>query len=129
MNPAGGHRPPLRFLPWLESGGFKVGIVGVPPVIPDNFMAASERQGALLGNSTAVRQLFVRQYTKFLKLFYHKAYVWQFLEKHGELDLFYEAQEKVCELINLYEVLLNKCVQVEGEGQNLTLVGATSMAG
>lgn len=129
MNPRGGHRKPLKFLPWLESGGFKVGVVGVPPYIPEGFMAESDRQGALLGNSTAVRQLFVRQYTKFLKLFYHKAYVWQFLEKHGELDLFYEAQEKVRDLINLYEVLLNKCVEVEGDGNpSLALVGKTSMA-
>lgn len=43
----------------------QVGLVGKPPcnVEGDN-MAKTKRQGAMLGNSTAVRQLFVRQYTK-----------------------------------------------------------------
>lgn len=127
MNPRGGYRQPLKFLPWLSDGGFKVGIVGVKPAIPDGFMAQSDRQGALLGNTTAVRQLFVRQYTKFLKLFYHKAYVWQFLEANGELDMFYDAQEEVKEIIRNYEDLMMRCVVVEKEqsGTNLTLVGRT----
>merc|ERR1711964_283063 len=100
-DPSVSHREKLRFLPWLEAGGFKVGVVGKPPSIPKlkegdgYFMAKTDRQGALLANTTAVRSLFVRQYKKFLKLFYHKASVWQFLEAHGDLDLFYEAQEKV----------------------------------
>jgi len=126
MTPPGGHRAPLLFLPWLESGGFKVGIVGKPPHIPGiksgpisptnpPFMARSERQGAMLGNTTGVRQLFVRQYTKFLKLFYRKAYVWQFLEANGELDLFYEAREGVRDLIDEYESLLTQCVDYQNQ--------------
>ena len=50
-------------------------------------MALSDRQGACLGNTTAVRTMFMRQYKKFLMLFYHKAYVWKFLEANGELEL------------------------------------------
>lgn len=126
MTPPGGHREPLLFLPWLESGGFKVGIVGKPPHIPGMrsgpitktnppFMAITKRQGAMLGNTTAVRQLFVRQYTKFLKLFYRKAYVWQFLEANGELDLFYEAREGVRDLIDEYESLLTQCVDYQNQ--------------
>ena len=44
----------------------EVGLVGVPPCIVDDdkCMAKTERNGAMLGNSTAVRQLFVRQYCK-----------------------------------------------------------------
>lgn len=128
MNPKGGHREKLKFLPWLESGGFKVGVVGVPPKIPEGFMAQSDRQGALLANTTAVRSMFVRQYAKFLRLFYHKAYVWQFLEANGELDMFYEAQERVRDLINAYEALLQRCVDMEREmdSANLQLIGATS---
>jgi tubulin alpha len=136
MNPPGGHRAPLRFLPWLESGGFKVGIVGKPPYIPSDpgkgpFMAGSERQGAMLGNTTAVRQLFVRQYTKFLKLFYRKAYVWQFLEANGELELFYEAREGVRDLIDEYEGLLTQCVDYENQkaDSKVVLDGRTSASG
>lgn len=117
MNPRGRHRAPLRFLPWLDGGGFKVGIVGRKPRLPTDwkthdgrkFMAETDRQGALLANTTAVRQLFVRQYVKFLKLFYRKAYVWQFLEADGELDAFYEAREGVRDLIDSYEKLLITC--------------------
>jgi len=139
MNPPGGHRAPLRFLPWLESGGFKVGVVGQPPHIPIDrdpnsktfgkpFMAGTDRQGALLGNSTAVRTLFVRQYTKFLKLFYRKAYVWQFLEANGELDLFYEARDGVRDLIDEYEALLIQCVDYENQKTDgrVMLEGRTS---
>eukprot|EP00450_Noctiluca_scintillans_P026571 CAMPEP_0194534854 /NCGR_PEP_ID=MMETSP0253-20130528/73215_1 /TAXON_ID=2966 /ORGANISM="Noctiluca scintillans" /LENGTH=432 /DNA_ID=CAMNT_0039380561 /DNA_START=160 /DNA_END=1455 /DNA_ORIENTATION=+ len=68
VNPKGGYRQSLRFLPWLEGGGFKIGVVGVPPTSPKGFMAECDRQGALIGNTTAVRQIFVRQYAKFLKL-------------------------------------------------------------
>lgn len=115
LNP-GTHRSPVRFVPWLQSG-FKVGLVGVPPGNPEGFMAESKRQGAMLGNSTAVRQLFVRQYTKFLKLFYRRAYVWQFLEANGEIDLFYEAREGVRQIITHYEELLVKCAEEENEKQ------------
>jgi len=120
-NPSGSHRKPIRFLPWLEAGGFKVGVVGNPPWIPPSepggppFMAKSDLQGAMLGNTTAVRQMFVRQYYKFLQLFYRKAYVWQFLEAAGELDLFHEAREGVRELIDDYERMLIQCVDYENQ--------------
>lgn len=115
MNPRGGYRQPLKFLPWLESGGFKVGMCRVPPVVPKGFpeMAKTERQGCMIGNTTAVRQLFVRQYVKFLKLFYHKAYVWQFLAATGEPDLFFDARDGVRDLIDAYEQLLDKCATAE----------------
>lgn len=112
----GTHRSPLKFAPWIQSG-FKVGLVGVPPsTVPgDKVMAQTKRQGAMLGNSTAVRQLFVRQYTKFLKLFYRRAYVWQFLEANGEIDSFYDARDGVRDIIGHYEELLQECVRVENE--------------
>eukprot|EP00397_Hematodinium_sp_SG-2012_P035855 GEMP01038636.1.p1 GENE.GEMP01038636.1~~GEMP01038636.1.p1 ORF type:complete len:519 (+),score=80.04 GEMP01038636.1:142-1698(+) len=126
MSPKQSHRERLKFLPWLESGGFKVGVMGKGPVIPKvdghEFMAGTDRQGALLANTTAVRSLFVRQYKKFLKLFYHKAYVWQFLESNGELDLFYEAQEKVRSLIDDYERLLRDCIKREQEKNELVVL-------
>eukprot|EP00747_Dinoflagellata_sp_TGD_P064011 gnl/TRDRNA2_/TRDRNA2_153703_c0_seq1.p1 gnl/TRDRNA2_/TRDRNA2_153703_c0~~gnl/TRDRNA2_/TRDRNA2_153703_c0_seq1.p1 ORF type:complete len:503 (-),score=104.54 gnl/TRDRNA2_/TRDRNA2_153703_c0_seq1:50-1558(-) len=126
MNPAGSYRQPLRFLPWLEKGGFKVGVVGEPPKVPEGFMSKTERQGVLLGNTTAVRQIFVRQYTKFLKLFYHKAYVWQFIDANGEPDMFYEAREGVRELIDAYEKLLDQCVVMENSrGGSMELKGRT----
>jgi len=120
LNPASDKRTSLRFAPWISSG-FKVGLVSVPPVAPSGFMAQSRRQGAMLGNTTAVRQLFVRQYTKYLKLFYHKAYVWQFIEANGEEDLFYEAREGVRDIIGHYEELLSQCCQAENEahGENI----------
>lgn len=122
-------RTPVRFVPWMDSG-FKIGVVGVPPSVPDNWcMAQPARQGALLGNTTAVRQLFVRQYTKFLKLFFNKAYVWQFIEANGEIDAFTEAREGVRQIIDCYEDLLKKCVEVENQKQGTAVVrveGATS---
>lgn len=125
MNPSGGHREKLNFLPWLEGGGFKVGAVAEPPRVPQGFMALSDRQGALLANTTAVRTLFMRQYQKFLKLFYHKAYVWQFLEANGELEMFFEAQERVREMIADYEDILFRCVEQERSvNTNKTLIGA-----
>jgi hypothetical protein len=114
IQPTGGHRKPLRFLPWLQSGGFKVGVVGQAPKVPDSWhMAKSKRQGACLSNSTAVRSLFVTQYKKFLQLFYHKTYVWQFLEASGELDTFYEAKDVFRDLIDEYQLLLKKSQDVE----------------
>jgi len=138
MNPKGGHRQPLRFLPWLKSGGFKVGVVGRPPVIVGydpvteqyddaNAMAYSERQGGCLINTTAVRTMFMGQYIKFLKLFYHKAYIWQFLDAGGEIDTFMKAKEDVRELIDAYEQMLKQCVdQEKHEGDpRATLEGAS----
>ncbi|CAJ1350298.1 unnamed protein product [Effrenium voratum] len=130
----GTHRSPLKFAPWVSSG-FKVGLVGVAPTIvpADTHMAKTGRQGAMLGNSTAVRQLFVRQYTKYLKLFYRRAYVWQFIEANGEIDLFYEAREGVRDIIGHYEELLRQCAQAENErydGNTIVKVeGMTSLVG
>jgi tubulin alpha len=115
-NPAGGHRQPIRFLPWLEGSGFKVGIVAKPPVIPEeNFMADSDRQGAMVGNSTSVRQMFVRQYTKFLKLFFHKCYFHHFAEFGYTDEDFEEAKLGVRDLIDFYETLLGQCVDYENQ--------------
>lgn len=114
INPSATSRSSLKFAPWISSG-FKVGLVGEPPVVPKGFMALSRRQGAMLGNSTAVRQIFVRQYAKYLKLFYHRAYVWQFIDAHGEIDLFDEAREGVRDIIGHYEELLQQCAAAENE--------------
>lgn len=129
MNPSGTHRKAINFVPWLEAGGFKVGVVGEPPEIPeDGFMAKTPRQGVMLGNTTAVRQVFVRQYEKYCKLFYHKAYVWQFLEANGEMDAFYEAREGVKEIICEYEELLRESVEVENAaGAGVRLEGKTEL--
>jgi len=122
-NPRAGGRQLVRFLPWLGFGGFKVGVVGKPPVIPQGFMTATPRQGALLGNTTAVRQVFMRQYVKYLKLFFHKAYFWQFLEANGAAEEFDEAREGVRSLIDEYEGLLAQCLDSE---PNMRLMGGTS---
>merc|ERR1712048_847863 len=125
----GSHRTGIKFLPWFENGGFKVGVVNKSPIIPksfEKFMAPTKRQGALLGNSTAVRQMFVRQYVKFLKLFFHKAYVWQFLEADGEMDTFYDAKENVRGIIDAYENMMRSSVQEENEkGAQVRLEGQT----
>lgn len=92
----------VRFPPWTPQG-FKVGIVGAP----------AERGAVLLANTTAARALFVRNYEKFLKLFYHKAFVWQFLEAGGEMDLFYEAKELLVDLIQRYTDVITNCVNAE----------------
>mmetsp|Transcript_16494 Transcript_16494/g.51597 ORF Transcript_16494/g.51597 Transcript_16494/m.51597 type:complete len:524 (-) Transcript_16494:9-1580(-) len=116
VNPPATHRRPVRFVPWVGNLGFKVGVVGIPPCVPkswEGLIAHSRRQGACIGNTTAVRQLFVRQYQKFCKLFYHQAYVWNFLEANGEIDCFYEAREGMLELINSYEEMLRKCTDDE----------------
>merc|ERR1711879_396969 len=125
VKPMGSHRAALNFIPPLaDRGGFKVGIVGTPPVLPNedfmadreqHMMAATQRQGALLSNTTAVRMLFVKQYDKFLKLFFHKAYIWQFIEASGETDSFFEARESIRFMIDSYEQLLQQCVQAENE--------------
>ncbi|KAF4696359.1 hypothetical protein FOZ60_000810 [Perkinsus olseni] len=129
-HPKASYRAALRFLPWIESG-FKVGVVGVPPTIPSGgdgkpFMAPSDRQGCLLANTTAVRTMFLRQYKKFLQLFYHKSYVWQFVDANGEMDMFYEAKEIVRTIIDDHEALLQQCMEKESETNVLEMVGATT---
>ena len=127
----GTHRSPVKFAPWV-SAGFKVGLVGVPPTKDPHDDATGDvsRLGAMLGNTTAVRQVFVRQYTKFLKLFYHRAYVWQFIDANGEIDAFYEAREGVRDIIGNYEELLRQCAQAENEnygGGNAAVEGRTNL--
>merc|ERR1712194_553704 len=123
INPTKTHREKLHFLPWIQ-GGFKVGAVAEPPTIPAGFMASSDRQAGLLANTTAVRTLFMRQYKKFLKLFYHKAYVWQFLEANGELEMFFEAQERVREILSGYEDMLQRSCESEAyTNSSKTLIG------
>ncbi|EER17108.1 alpha tubulin, putative [Perkinsus marinus ATCC 50983] len=129
-NPKASYRTALRFLPWIESG-FKVGVVGVPPSIPltgngEPFMARCDRQGCVLANTTAVRTMFLRQYKKFLQLFYHKSYVWQFVDANGEMDMFYEAKEIVRTIIDDHEALLQQCMAKESETNVLELVGSTA---
>eukprot|EP00392_Amoebophrya_sp_AT5.2_P008085 g8104.t1 len=112
MHPSGGHREPLRFLPWLGHGGFKIGAVAEPPHVPEG-----------------------------------TAYVWQFLEANGELEMFFEAKERMhdimpglgltpaavsvdswsslTEMIHEYEDILYRTCEAERVTQNnLTLVGA-----
>lgn len=108
----------LKFVPWMEAHGFKVGVVGVPPCVPEDFkevMAESKRQGALLANTTAVRTLFARQYIKFLNLFFHKAYAWQYITAGGTLDDFEDAKQGVRGIIDEYERLLSDCVDAEND--------------
>lgn len=81
-----------QFVPWIPNS-FKVGVV------PSH----STPECVMLHNSTAVKQLFARQYKKFLQLFFHKAYVWQYLEAGGEMDDFFAAQECVREMISQYD--------------------------
>lgn len=78
-----------------------------------------------MANTTAIRTVFMRQYKKFLKLFYHKAYVWQFLEANGELEMFFEAQERVRDMIQDYEDILSRsCEQEQLTNASATLTGA-----
>lgn len=131
VKPSGQHRQAIRGHPFLGDKMFKVGILGQNPQIPPRFqdtISSTDRQGAMLGNSTAVRQLFVRQYVKFLQLFFHKAYVWQYLEAGGEEDTFHEAKESVYGIIEGYEQTLRDCVEMENEssdGAKVQLEGKT----
>lgn len=131
-----GHRKPVRFVPWLKGGGFKVAVCKYPPIVPMDsrtgrpFMAKTSRQGACLANCTAVRQIFVRQFAKYLKLLYRKAYVWQFLSEAADQEIFEEAAETVRNIIQDYETLLKQCVDMEcEEGRNHKLTGDTSRSG
>jgi tubulin alpha len=112
--PAKSHQRPVRMVPWTD--GFKVGVINSRPCVVKNFkMAKSARQGIMMGNNSAVRQILVQQYQKFCRLFFHKAYVWQFLAAGGEAELFEEAREGFRKLINHYEQLLEDCVQGEND--------------
>jgi len=124
-NPQKSHQRAINFVPWTD--GFKVGVVSSRPHVVKGFaMAKTPRQGVMIGNNTAVRQLLVRQYQKYCKLFYHKAYVWQFLESSGEVEIFEEAREGFRSLIDEYEKLLDQCADMENqESKPVTLVGRT----
>ena len=100
------HRQPIKFVPWVPNS-FKVGIVDSSTGL------GSETQLVMLANSTAVRSLFLRQYRKFLELFYHRAYVWQFLEAGGEVDDFMDAKEAVRVIMDRYEETLSHCADEE----------------
>ena len=116
--------PSAKFVNWLPNG-FKVGIVGVPPHVPKDLPSGQlDRQAVLLANTTAVRSLFVRQYQKFLKLFFHKSFIWQFLEAGGEMDLFYEAKDSVQEILQRYKDVLDSCASAESDGQLAALAEA-----
>ena len=60
-----------------------------------------------------------------LQLFFNKAYLWQFLECNGELDEFYEVREVVRSLIDSYEELLRRAVEVEDPSGRMTVIGKT----
>eukprot|EP00929_Paragymnodinium_shiwhaense_P095610 TRINITY_DN56834_c0_g1_i1.p1 TRINITY_DN56834_c0_g1~~TRINITY_DN56834_c0_g1_i1.p1 ORF type:complete len:509 (+),score=83.56 TRINITY_DN56834_c0_g1_i1:99-1625(+) len=130
VKPSSSHRTSIKFIPPMaEKGGFKVGIVGQLPChvkpefrVTNQFgeketplMGTCHKQGAAISNTTAVRVLFVRQYEKYLKLFFHKAYLWQFIEANGEMDTFYEARESIRDMIDNYENLMHECVRGENE--------------
>jgi len=126
------HARSIKFVPWMEGSGVKVGIVNAKPVTPSTKgfpLAPATRQGILLGNNTAIRQLFVRQYLRFLKLYYHKAYVWQFIGANGDDDTFAEAKESVRGIIDEYEVLMRDVAAVEGERLGRTGSGRVSLVG
>eukprot|EP00392_Amoebophrya_sp_AT5.2_P009601 g9629.t1 len=121
-------RKTLNFLPWQNANSWKLGISNAEPKQPKKLaesMAAAPMQSCLIGNTTAVRSLFLGQYRRFLKLFYNKAYVWHFLEANGELEEFYEAKdmkgpdagptikESVRKLLDAYEELLSRSAVAE----------------
>jgi tubulin alpha len=109
------HRSPVKFLPWVQ-GGFKVGVVGEGPTSPGDFeMAPTERAGCMMANTTAIRQVFVRQYVRFLKLSYRKAYFDQFISCGLEPSEFTDAQDTMRGIIDSYEELLGQCAEQENE--------------
>ena len=88
---------PVKFVPWIGNS-FKIGLLN---------NTHNTNSVLLLANTTGVRTLFLRQYEKFLNLYYHKAYVWQFLEAGGELDDFHDATENLHEMLHQYESTLS----------------------
>merc|ERR1712194_278136 len=129
------HVRAVKFAPWMDGSGFKVGVVKARTVIPKGFiLAETPRQGIVIANNTAVRLLFLRQYTKFLRLFFHKAYLWQLIESNGEPDALVESQESVREIIDEYEKCLQECANAEderhqqaGSSRRVELKGKTSL--
>jgi len=106
----------IRFLPWMEGSGMKIGIVKARPAVTHGFcMTTPKRQGVLLANTTAVRQLFNRQYCRFLKLWVHNAYLWQFISAGGEAGEIDEAREGVRKLIDDYEELIRQSADQEAD--------------
>lgn len=92
---------PVRFMPWIPNS-FKIGLIHHNA---SSFM--------LLGNTTAVRSLFLREYKKFISLYYHRAYVWQFLEAGGEIDNFIFARDNILDLLGQYEQSLTAAASEE----------------
>lgn len=93
----------IKFVPWIPNS-FKVGLVETRSSVE-----TSASNAVMLANSTAVNGLFVREYRKFLELFFHKAFVWQFLEAGGEMDDFYSARETIRDLIGNYTKIISDC--------------------
>lgn len=88
----------IRTIPWVPNS-FKVGVVNQGGGENDN-------SAVMVGNSTSVRALFLRQYRKFLELMFNRSFVWQFLEAGAEMDDFLEAKEKVRNIIDEYQRVL-----------------------
>jgi len=110
-----GGRSPVKFLPWVQ-GGFKVGVVSEPPCVPNDFeMAKTDRAGCMIANTTAIRQVFVRQYIRFLKLSYRRAYFDQFIRCGLEQSEFDDAKDTMRGIIDSYEELLGLCAEQENE--------------
>lgn len=128
------HTRAVKFAPWMDGSGFKIGVIKANTVIPKNFaLAASPRQGVVLANNTAVRQLFVRQYAKFLRLLFHKAYIWQFENSGATFEDIDQAKNEVRDIIDEYEKCLTECAADEnhrseqaGSTRRIRLHGATS---
>jgi tubulin alpha len=85
-----------HFVPWIPNS-FKVGVV------EQSSQTSHHAEAVLLANSTSVRDLFDREYKKFLHLLFHKSFVWQYLEAGAEMDDFLEAKESIKQLISLYD--------------------------
>lgn len=107
-----------KFVPWIPNS-FKVGVVEQPNI-------TLQREGALVANCTAVSGLFSREYKKFLHLFFHKAFVWQYLEAGGEMDDFYEAREKVSAMISAYDNVTRECLNAESQTLQTEFTNLTS---
>eukprot|EP00916_Digyalum_oweni_P020130 GHVL01033612.1.p1 GENE.GHVL01033612.1~~GHVL01033612.1.p1 ORF type:complete len:514 (-),score=76.93 GHVL01033612.1:756-2297(-) len=130
MNPRMGYSR-IRFCPWIcqpsvnprnpqtptRAAGFKIGVCGEEPrVLKGSLLTLPKinaRQGALLANTTGVRTCFLRQYQKFLRLYYHQAFVHHYIREGFVVDEFDEARENVRCILDSYEELLNESQQAE----------------